>query len=340
MGKLVSTSGTMTEVEFFHGPGSTETERLPADTVIRGFLSKQTRAFLKTPADGRWRIGRVRDWHRETDGHVWYEVRLPNKCDVEVPEEDLWVRCLAGAADPSQVLAIGAWESQLLHDARWRARDALVRLRAAAFGLTGISSACDRTRLAPGGGGAPGLNRSAAALPVGRRGRPRQGRSRPARSSGSRSSTNRAENLGRGPGDPCRPVEAGAHQTVWTGHVARRVRAGHRARADPDRVSQPRHGGHRRGASHRARVRRGAQGVVAGQWHHQAAPPVGHAGPRTRGAFLGMLRWLDAERWEGRNPGCVPSPGCQIPGVWAPAPRPAIRLVRVRDPEASRSRPP
>ncbi|GAN75852.1 type III restriction enzyme res subunit [Acidisphaera rubrifaciens HS-AP3] len=92
-------------------------------------------------SDERWRIGRVRNFFLEDDGSVTYEVRLPNKQDVDVPEAALRVRALAGVWEPGEVLALGASETQRWFDARWPAREALIALRAAGQGLTGLASA-------------------------------------------------------------------------------------------------------------------------------------------------------------------------------------------------------
>jgi ATP-dependent helicase HepA len=127
-------------VEFFHSAGRSERVRVSMDRLERTFLSPQTRVYFRL-RDERWRMGRVRNFFLEDDGSVTYEVRLPNKQDIDVPEAALRVRAFVGAWDPTEVLALGACETQRWSDARWPAREAFIALRAAAQGLTGVASA-------------------------------------------------------------------------------------------------------------------------------------------------------------------------------------------------------
>lgn len=55
------------------------------------------------------------------------------------------MRAPAGALEPGEALALGASETQRWFDARWPARETLIALRAAAQGLTGLSSASVET---------------------------------------------------------------------------------------------------------------------------------------------------------------------------------------------------
>lgn len=140
VGLLLSIQGDRGEVEFFHSATRSEHELVPSLRLERTFLSPQTRVYFRL-SDDRWRIGRVRNFLLEDDGSVTYEVRLPNKQDIDVPEAALRVRARAGAWEPGEVLALGASETQRWFDARWPAREALIALRAAAQGLSGIASA-------------------------------------------------------------------------------------------------------------------------------------------------------------------------------------------------------
>lgn len=140
LGFLVGLVDGEAEVEFFHSATRSERQIFPAARLERAFLSPQTRVYFRL-SDDRWRMGRVRDFFLEDDGSVIYEVRLPNKQNIDVPEAALRVRAFAGAWEPAEVLALGASETQRWFDARWPAREALVSLRAAAQGLTGIASA-------------------------------------------------------------------------------------------------------------------------------------------------------------------------------------------------------
>jgi ATP-dependent helicase HepA len=140
IGFLVGLDGDVGDVEFFHSATRTERQSIAVGRLERTFLSPQTRVYLRL-TDDRWRMGRVRNFFLEDDGSVTYEVRLPNQQDIDVPEAALRVRAFAGAWEPTEVLALGASETQRWFDARWPAREALVSLRAAAQGLTGIASA-------------------------------------------------------------------------------------------------------------------------------------------------------------------------------------------------------
>jgi len=140
IGLLHSVEGDQGEVEFFHSATRSDRCLIPIRRLERTFLSPQTRVYFRL-RDERWRMGRVRNFLLEDDGSVTYEVRLPNKQDIDVPEAALRARALAGPTDPGEVLALGASETQRWFDARWPAREALIALRAAAQGLTGLASA-------------------------------------------------------------------------------------------------------------------------------------------------------------------------------------------------------
>ena len=140
VGLLHSVRGDHGEVEFFYSATRSERQLIPVRKLERTFLSPQTRVYFQL-TDERWRMGRVRNFLLEDAGSVIYEVRLPNRQDIDVPERALRVRALAGAWDPGEVLALGASETQRWFDGRWPAREALIALRAAAQGLTGLASA-------------------------------------------------------------------------------------------------------------------------------------------------------------------------------------------------------
>lgn len=140
VGLLLSLDSDGGEVEFFHSATRSERHQVQLVQLERTFLSPQTRVYFRL-SDDRWRMGRVRNFFLEDDGSVTYEVRLPNKQDIDVPEAALRIRALAGTWEPTEVLALGASETQRWFDARWPAREALVGLRAGARGLTGVASA-------------------------------------------------------------------------------------------------------------------------------------------------------------------------------------------------------
>ena len=140
-GKLVDIVLERVVVEFFQSIREIETEVFPAVEVQRAFLYPQTRVYLRTHHGERWAMGRVRRYFVEDDGFVTYEIRLPNGVDRDVSERDLRVRSHGVAGDPAEVLSLGAAESQIWHDARWAAREALTSLRSASRGLEGLVSA-------------------------------------------------------------------------------------------------------------------------------------------------------------------------------------------------------
>ena len=140
LGKLVGYTGAQFEVEFFHSASRREVVRFDASAVRRTYLARETRVYFGPSNDGRWRMGRVRGYFLEDDGSVTYEVRCPNDDNRDIPERALLARCYAVLGDPAEVLAIGAGETQRWHDARWSALEALVSLRSAANGLTGLAS--------------------------------------------------------------------------------------------------------------------------------------------------------------------------------------------------------
>lgn len=141
IGKLISASSDAVEVEFFRSIKEREQSALPTSTVSRAYLAPQTRVYFTDSVGERWAMGRVRGYFIENDGSVTYEVRTPNQRDIDVHERSLWTRCFGLGADPAEVLALGAAESQFWHDARWAAREIITRLRSAANGLTGLTAA-------------------------------------------------------------------------------------------------------------------------------------------------------------------------------------------------------
>ncbi|MBS5904546.1 MAG: hypothetical protein KIC89_17885 [Acetobacteraceae bacterium] len=140
VGVLLDIDEAFGEVEFFHSATRSTRERFETSRLQRAFLSPHTRVYFRL-RDERWRMGRVRNFLLEDDGSVTYEIRLPNRQEIDVPETALRARALSGAWQPAEVLALGAAETQRWFDARWPAREALIALRAAAQGLTGVASA-------------------------------------------------------------------------------------------------------------------------------------------------------------------------------------------------------
>ncbi len=140
-GKLTERGNSHGVVEFFQSVQLSCSETFPLNSLERAFLYPETRVYFRVDHGGRWAMGRIRRYFVESDRSVNYEVRSPNGVIREMPERDLYVRSHDIPGDPSQVLALGAAESQIWHDARWVAREALISLRAASRGLHGFVSA-------------------------------------------------------------------------------------------------------------------------------------------------------------------------------------------------------
>jgi ATP-dependent helicase HepA len=140
IGKLVAVSGEECRVSFLHSITEREDRIYPKAQLRRPYLCPQTRVYVRDNVAGRWKMGRVVDCHVGSQPHV-YRVRFPNGCEADVSEEDLEVRCFASKTDPTDVLACLGMETQYFHDRRVGALSALVGLRAASRGLTGLLSA-------------------------------------------------------------------------------------------------------------------------------------------------------------------------------------------------------
>ncbi len=140
IGLFIDADGDVAEVEFFHAASRAERSFISLARLERAYLAPQTRVYFRT-TDERWRMGRVRDFMLQDDGSVVYEVKLPNRKDIDIPEALLRVRCYASEGDPADVLAMGASETQRWFDARWIARKSLIDLRVSTQGLTGLTSA-------------------------------------------------------------------------------------------------------------------------------------------------------------------------------------------------------
>ena len=138
LGKLRSVNGDQAEVSLFYAATRREVRRFPVTLLQRGYLGPETRAYV--PVEGRWRIGRVKQYFRHDSGLIDYEIRFPNGRNGEFSEAALEVRCWTTAEDPAAVLAAGAAESQYLHDRRRIASERIVATQAAAMGMTALLS--------------------------------------------------------------------------------------------------------------------------------------------------------------------------------------------------------
>jgi ATP-dependent helicase HepA len=139
IGKLVSESSGYCVVSVFRSITRSERLTIPLDQLKRGFLSRQTRVYVRTSET--FRLGRVTRYFRRDDGLIDYEVRFPNGSIADLSEVELHVRPWNAPDDPAEVLAAGGAESQFLHDRRHAAVEVLTNLRGAAQGLSALSSA-------------------------------------------------------------------------------------------------------------------------------------------------------------------------------------------------------
>ncbi|MCA2411252.1 protein DpdE [Rhizobium leguminosarum] len=139
LGKLEALSGLQCTVSIFRSIRNVETLELEVSQLQRGYLSPQTRVYVRDRK--RTRVGRVVGYFQEENGLIAYEIRFPNGKVEDFGESVLQVRPWNAPEDPAEMLAIGASETQYLHDRRQDAMVALLKLRSAAQGLTSVTSA-------------------------------------------------------------------------------------------------------------------------------------------------------------------------------------------------------
>lgn len=139
VGKLQSVAEGRCVVSIFYSIQRSEEIECEVGAVARAYLSPQTRAYVLD--DERMRVGRVSDYLQQENGLVIYEVRFPNGKQKDFSEIDLFVRPWNAPEDPAEMLAVGAAESQYLHDRRQAALTPLRSLTSAAQGLTSLLSA-------------------------------------------------------------------------------------------------------------------------------------------------------------------------------------------------------
>ncbi|UWU92943.1 protein DpdE [Bradyrhizobium sp. CB1015] len=135
----MSESGGHCIVSVFRSITRSERLTVPLVQLKRGFLSRQTRVYVRT--NEAFRLGRVTRYFRRDDGLIDYEVRFPNGSIADLSEVELHVRPWNAPDDPAEVLAAGGAESQFLHDRRHAAVEVLTKLRGASQGLSALSSA-------------------------------------------------------------------------------------------------------------------------------------------------------------------------------------------------------
>ncbi|MCB2399368.1 protein DpdE [Rhizobium ruizarguesonis] len=139
LAKLEAVTDLRSTVRIFRSIRNAEALELESSQLRRGYLSPHTRVYVK---DGKQtRIGRVVGFYPQENSHIEYEVRFPNGKVEDFSERLLQVRPWNAPEDPAEMLALGATETQFLHDRRQDAMVALLKLRSAAQGLTAVTSA-------------------------------------------------------------------------------------------------------------------------------------------------------------------------------------------------------
>jgi ATP-dependent helicase HepA len=139
VGKLVEVAGDRVRVEYFNSIVDRVEREYNRREVAHTYLTRRTRVYVRS-TDG-WRMGRLESVQGRVGGPAVYEVDFPNRQSAFVPEAEIYTRSLRAAADPSDSLAAGGIETQYLHDRRAAALGQILRLRAAARGITGLLSA-------------------------------------------------------------------------------------------------------------------------------------------------------------------------------------------------------
>jgi ATP-dependent helicase HepA len=138
VGKLEAVADGICSIIVFRSIIRSEIVHIPRASLIRAYLSPQTRVYVRD--EERFRVGRVTDFLINGKGLIDYEVRFPNGKREDFSELSLFIRPWSAPDDPAEVLASGGAESQFLHDRRQAAVLPLVNLRGAAQGMTALIS--------------------------------------------------------------------------------------------------------------------------------------------------------------------------------------------------------
>lgn len=136
IGKVVRCDAHECVVEFFYSASCSESRTFHRGDLTPAHLSRQTRCYLRDPESQHWKAGRI-----GTRDGLTYEVLLPDKRFLWVAESEIYVRCNASGADPTETLVLKSHETALFHGPRLALVRALVKQRAISRGLTGLTSA-------------------------------------------------------------------------------------------------------------------------------------------------------------------------------------------------------
>lgn len=136
LGKLVSVSGPLATVEYFHSPIDDPTVvTLPTSTLRQTEVTPQTRAHWFDPALHAWRIGRILDGEGDR-----LAIRFPNGDERLLPAIHLHIRWDKPIVDPAPFLAQFLCETPLFADARSGFVRALMEQRGASLGMSALLS--------------------------------------------------------------------------------------------------------------------------------------------------------------------------------------------------------
>jgi len=117
IGKVIRIDETYADIRFFLNITKQVTETYLIEELQIVYLNPQTRIYVKDE-DGRWNIGRVKDYDDAVNPAMDYLVRFPNNKEAWYASDKLEVRCLLPTTDPTEVLSTSGGESQYLYDSR------------------------------------------------------------------------------------------------------------------------------------------------------------------------------------------------------------------------------
>lgn len=135
-GKVVSSSADECVVEFFHSASRREVRTFRPTELAPAHLARQTRCYVRDSECERWIAGRI----GARDG-LMYEVNFPDQRFRWISESEIYVRCSAPCADPTETLVLKSHETAAFHGPRLALVEALINQRAVSRGLTGLTSA-------------------------------------------------------------------------------------------------------------------------------------------------------------------------------------------------------
>lgn len=138
IGKILTLADSQVEVEYFCSVGDRIHKTLPVKDLQWVKLDPQTRCYIGTEAQNRWRMGRIFD---RDDDRAIYQVDLPDGQTQSFPESEIYVRCNRPIADPIDILARKGNDTPYFHDRRLPFVQSLIEQRAVSRGMTGLFSA-------------------------------------------------------------------------------------------------------------------------------------------------------------------------------------------------------